>query len=355
MAAEHEICQDVLPAVLAPPGGRALAGTACLCPAPGYLQLRRVEDVPAHDPLMVVLDQILGELAVVLDHLFADAVLDKGLLEQRITAVFLVAQNTQQVLDGPLLFSYRVQGPLCLQLALDGPQGISGQIPLIDKADGLRLLLVDHRPSVRALLIPKHPLVLHRDMAGFHGPSLPPADIGAGVLTFRLGEGAVYGDEELALRIDGVDILFLKDDRDTQFPQFSGIIEGVHRIPCEPGNGFGQDHVDLSLAAHPDHLEEFLPLTGGGAGLALIREHLYHGPAGVLHDLLGVVGKLVFIAGELLLAVGGYTAVGRYPQVPLLGLLLGRFLLGWDHNDFRGGFCHGCCPPFMIWPFFSRT
>lgn len=83
----------------------------------------------AHDPLMVVLDQILGELAVVLDHLFADAVLDKGLLEQRVTAVFLVAQNTQQVLDGPLLFSYRVQGPLRLQLALDGPQGISGEFP----------------------------------------------------------------------------------------------------------------------------------------------------------------------------------------------------------------------------------
>ena len=304
---------------------------------------------------MVVLDQILGELAVVLDHLFADAVLDKGLLEQRVTAVFLVAQNTQQVLDGPLLFSYRVQGPLRLQLALDGPQGVSGQVPLVDKADGLRLLLVDHRLSVRAFLISQHPLILHCDTSAFHRLTLTPADPAAGTLALRLGEGAVYGDEELALRIDGVDILFLKDDRDTQFPQFSGIVDRVHRISCEPGDRFGQDHVDLPLTAHPDHLEEFLPLTGGGAGLALIREHLYHGPVGVLHDLLGVVGKLVFIAGELLLTVGGYTAVGRYPQVSLSRLFLGCFLLGWDHDDFRGGFCHGCCPPFMIWPFFSWT
>ena len=91
VAAEHEICQDVLPAVLAPPGGRALAGAAGLRPAPGHLQLRRVEDVPAHNPLVVVLNQILWELAVVPDHLFADAVLNECLLEQRVAAVFLIA------------------------------------------------------------------------------------------------------------------------------------------------------------------------------------------------------------------------------------------------------------------------
>ena len=81
MSAEHEICQDVLPAVLAPSGGRTLAGTTCLCPASSDLQLHGVEDIPTDDPLMVVLNQILGKLTVVLDHLFADTVLNESLLE----------------------------------------------------------------------------------------------------------------------------------------------------------------------------------------------------------------------------------------------------------------------------------
>ena len=34
----------------------------------------------------------------------------------------------------------------------------------------------------------------------------------------------------LALRVDGVDVLFLEDDWDAQAPQFPGEVEGVHGV-----------------------------------------------------------------------------------------------------------------------------
>ena len=42
---------------------------------------------------MVVLNQVFGELSGIGDYLLADAVLDEGLLEQDVPAVFLVGQD----------------------------------------------------------------------------------------------------------------------------------------------------------------------------------------------------------------------------------------------------------------------
>ena len=45
---------------------------------------------------------------------------------------------------------------------------------------------------------------------------LAPLNTGGDALTFGLCEGTVDGDQELAFRVDGVDILLLKDDRDAR-------------------------------------------------------------------------------------------------------------------------------------------
>ena len=54
------------------------------------------------------------------------------------------------------------------------------------------------------------------------GLALAPTHPAAGALALGLGEGPVQGDQELALRVDGVDVLFLEDDWDTQAPQLPG-------------------------------------------------------------------------------------------------------------------------------------
>src|SRR5699024_5877457 len=129
-------------------------------------------------------------------------------------------------------------------------------------------------------LIAQHLLILHGDTALLHGLPLSPADPATGALALSLGEGSVEGNQELTLRVDGVDILLFEDYRDAQAPQLPGVIEGVHGVSSEAGDRLGQDHVDLSLAALADHPQKFLPFIGGGTCDALICKYTGHGPVG---------------------------------------------------------------------------
>ena len=80
LPAEQQIAQCVLAAVLPPAGGGALSRGARLGVAPGHLQLDSVEGLPADDALVVVLNQVHGELTGVADNFPADAVTDIGFL-----------------------------------------------------------------------------------------------------------------------------------------------------------------------------------------------------------------------------------------------------------------------------------
>ena len=225
LPAEQQVAEDMLTAVLPPAGGGALSRGTRLGVPPGHLQLDGVEDLPADDALMVVLNQVFGELSGVGDHLLADAVLDEGLLEQDVPAVFLVGQDAPDMGAHPLYFSGDRGNSLALQGHFDLPDAVPGQVAVIDEADGLRLLWDDSGFSIRPLLVAQQILVVYGDMAGSHSLLLAPAHPAAGALALGLGEGSVQGDQELALRVDGVDVLFLEDDWDTQAPQLPGEVE----------------------------------------------------------------------------------------------------------------------------------
>ena len=171
---------------------------------------------------------------------------------------------------------------------------------------------------------------------------LAPLNTGGDALTFGLCEGTVDSDQELAFRVDGVDILLLKDDRDAHAAQFAGIVQRVHGITGEAGDGFGKDHVDFALPAMADHAKKILALAGGSACDAFIRENIRHRPVGVCHDFFRVVCFLVFVAVELLVLFRGHAAVCGYPEIFLLFLILRRFLLCGNHDDlrFRAGLRH---------------
>lgn len=107
--------------------------------------------------------------------------------------------------------------------------------------------------------------------------------------------------------------------------------QAVHRVPGEAGEGFGQDGVDLAPLAGGDHLIEVFPLFHAGPRKSLVSKDAGQLPVWILLDLLGVVGFLRLVAGDLLLAVGGYPAVGRYPLVLLFPRLRGVSIpLGGD-------------------------
>ena len=112
---------------------------------------------------------------------------------------------------------------------------------------------------------------------------------------------------------------------------------------------------NLLLAAFADKLEELGPFGGGGAGDPLVCKDARHRPVGVLHDHIGVVGLLGFVAGELFLVLGGHPAVGGYPQLALRFPLLCRLRTSWDNKDAWGGFGHDILLLSMACPFFSRS
>ena len=173
-----------------------------------------------------------------------------------------------------------------------------------------------------------------------HSLPFAPDDVGGHGLALRLGEGAHHGDEHLAVRFQRVDVFFFEDHGDTQGAQGADVVEAVHRVPGEAGDGFDQHQVDLLLAAPADHPLELRPLLGRGSGDTLVREDPRHRPLGVSHDLVGVVGLLGLVAGELLLVIRGHPAVGRNAQLALDGLGADQLRLGRYDDDSGGGSCH---------------
>ena len=289
---------------------------------------------------MAVLDQVLGELSGIADDLLADAVLNEGLLEQGVAAVFFIGQDAFDRTERPLRFSVHVEDVLGFQPVLDLTEAGSGDIAVVDLPDHLGLFRDDLRPAITAFLIGVPALVLITHLSLPHGLADAPDDVPGDGFALRLGESAQDGNEHLAVGFQGVDALLLEDHRDAQFPQGADIVEAVHRIPGEAGDGFGQHDVDLLLFALADHPQKLRALPGGRTCYALIREQSRHGPVRVGHDLVRVVGLLGLVTGELLLLVRADPAVGGDTLLALDGLFPCQLGVGGDDDNSGCCFCH---------------
>ena len=134
--------------------GRAFPGTA-----PRHLCLYRIEGFALHDALMMILDQIHGELPCVADNLAADAVADVGLLEEDISAILLIGQDASDRRDRPLGAAGHIGDLLRFQPVFDHPKAGSAQILVIDRTNHFCLLLDDFRLAILAFF--------HRRTAGY--------------------------------------------------------------------------------------------------------------------------------------------------------------------------------------------
>ena len=63
----------------------------------------------------------------------------------------------------------------------------------------------------------------------------------------------------MRISLSASSVLMFSFSKMTAMPNSAGldVIQAVHRISGEAGDGFGQDDVDLLLLAQPDHLQEF--------------------------------------------------------------------------------------------------
>ena len=146
-------------------------------------------------------------------------------------------------------------------------------------------------------------------------------------------------------------VFLLKDHPNAFGLQQPHSIQAVHRVPGEPGQGFGEDHVDASPFTGGDHAVELRALLHTGSGQALVSEDPCHLPVWSLLNFLRVVGLLSGVAVELLLAVGGHPAVGRHPLLAVSAGDGGAGLQGGGdhpHPALQRSLFHGITPQPVI-------
>ena len=240
-----------------------------------------------------------------------------------------------------------------LQVFADHIKAVAAEVLLVDLPDDLCLFWNGPWLTIRSFLIGVQVVVMDGGFTTLHGVALACLDIAGDGLTLCLGEGSHHGQHQLCGLIHGVDVFFFKVDRDALCFQHSDVVEAVHRIAGEAGDGLGEDQVDLALLTPFHHPHEVRPLLGRSAGDAFIRENVGHRPRLVRHDLIGVVIFLRLVAVELILLFGGHPAVGRHPKLPLLGSS-GVLWRGGYHDHLRLALSHSYALLSMIWPFFSN-
>ena len=81
-------------------------------------------------------------------------------------------------------------------------------------------------------------------------------DVAGDGFTFGLRHRAVHRDHEFAVRRQGIDIFFLKEDADAKLPEDARIIDAVERVAGKSLDGLCKDEVNLFLLALTNHTEK---------------------------------------------------------------------------------------------------
>ena len=103
------------------------------------------------------------------------------------------------------------------QMFGNGIGGVAFHKQSVDGANCFGFLRYDLRQSVRSLAIAEELLVGHADLAIREPFSLAPCDILGNAAALLLCQAGHDGDQQLALTIQGVDVLFFKVDLYTFF------------------------------------------------------------------------------------------------------------------------------------------
>ena len=172
-----------------------------------------IEQLPLNDGIMVVLDEVHGELAFVLDHLFGDAVFAKGLLQQDVTAVFLIGEDSS---DGSFVPAFSPGGdPVLNQLLCNCFQAGTSEEGLVDLPDNFRFLWDDFWRSVLSTAVSVEASVLDDCFSLTHSLPLTPGHISADGLALALGKGSIHSHKNLTADLHGIYVLFLEYNSDS--------------------------------------------------------------------------------------------------------------------------------------------
>ena len=100
-----------------------------------------------------------------------------------------------------------------------------------------------------------------------------PSDILRDGSALLFGKGTHQGNEELPGAVHGVDILFLKVDRDPGGFQVADGSEGIHGISGEPGQRLCDDQFNFTVQGIRYHTVEAVTLADRQSGNTVIGVH----------------------------------------------------------------------------------
>ena len=151
---------------------------------------------------------------------------------------------------------------LCLQVSANHRETVSSEVVGIYFFYHLGLFWNDSWLTIWPFLIGVQVVVVNGSLTTLHGVALARLDIAGDGLALRLGEGPHHGQHQLRGLVHGVDVFFFKVDRDALRLQHSDVVQAVHRVAGEAGDGLGEDQVDFALLTPFHHPHEVRPLLG---------------------------------------------------------------------------------------------
>ena len=121
----------------------------------------------------------------------------------------------------------------------------------VDHLHGFRLLRHNARLPILTFFVAEELLVGHADLAIGKSFPLPPGDVLTDGAAFLLRQRGHDGDEQLALAVHRVDVLFLEVYLHAAFLELTDSGQRIHGVPRKPADRFRDDEIDLPRPARP--------------------------------------------------------------------------------------------------------
>ena len=176
--------------------------------------------------------------------------------------------------------------------------------------------------------------------------TLSPGDVFRNAATFFLGKARHDGDKKLALAVKCENTFLFEVTFHAVFLQLADGDQTVHGVPGKSADRLCDNEVDFSGKSIRNHAVKAVSLFGVTAGNALIRIYFYEIPFRLGLYEFGVIIHLGFVAGELLIAVGGNTGISC--NTPLLRCHLRQVCQRIDGCGYHGYFRHCACSSLRI-------
>ena len=183
----------------------------------------------------------------------------------------------------------------------------SGGVQLEQRPNHGRLLLVDDQPP--AVLDVAEDAAVAQHHVFLDGLGVAEFDAAGELAQLVLGDAGHDGQAELAVLVEGIDVVVLKEHPHPGAEQLPCVEDGVQGVAGEAGDLLSNNEVKEPRPAVLHHAVEVLPLfcRGGGQSLVNVAGHIF--PGGAFADELLVVGYLVAQGVELFIALGGHSCV----------------------------------------------